>query len=102
MEMRPPPHPKLGALSPPPDSQPQGEARSIVPSPQANQAETSQQPPQTVPWAEYEALRLHMEGMQALRDMARVLQGMMPGGALPPALERFVPERKQQQGPLRG
>ncbi|XP_052197344.1 uncharacterized protein LOC127804512 [Diospyros lotus] len=57
----------------------------------ADQAGTSRQPPRTVPWEEYEALRQqHVEGMQALRDLAGILRSMMPGGTLPDTLKKFM------------
>ena len=44
-----------------------------------------------VPWEEYEALRQqHVEGMQALQDMAGILQGMMLGGTLLDTLKKFM------------
>ncbi|XP_052189845.1 uncharacterized protein LOC127799663 [Diospyros lotus] len=62
-----------------------------------NQAGTSRQPPRTVPWEEYEALRQqHVEGMQALRDMVGVLQSMIPGGTLSDTLKKFMPPLEPQ------
>ncbi|XP_052193948.1 uncharacterized protein LOC127802273 [Diospyros lotus] len=49
--------------------------------------------PSVVPWAEYEALRQqHAEGIQALREMAGILQSLVPHGTIPAALRKFIPE----------
>ncbi|XP_052171587.1 uncharacterized protein LOC127787565 [Diospyros lotus] len=99
------------APPPPHNAQTQGGDRSVSPNQQmgnqpippppnigsgslpADQAGTSRQPPRTVPWEEYEALRQqHVEGVQALRDMAGVLQSMMLGGTLPGTLKKFMPQ----------
>ena len=46
-----------------------------------------------VPWEEYKALRQqHVEGVQALRDMDGILQGMILGGTLPDTLKSFMLE----------
>ena len=56
-----------------------------------DQARTSRKPPRMVLWDEYELLRQqHVEGMQALRDMAGLFQSMMPGGTLPDTLRTFM------------
>ena len=59
--------------------------------------------PPMVPWAEYEALRnQHAEGIQALREMAGILQSLIPRGSIPATLRKFIPEagpsRRVQQG----
>ncbi|XP_052204059.1 uncharacterized protein LOC127809333 [Diospyros lotus] len=51
------------------------------------------QVPPVVPWVEYEALRQqHSEGMQALREMAGILQSLVPHGTIPEILRKFMPE----------
>ncbi|XP_052206892.1 uncharacterized protein LOC127811224 [Diospyros lotus] len=48
--------------------------------------------PSVVPWAEYEALRQqHAEGIQALREMAGILQSLVPHRTIPAALRKFIP-----------
>ena len=93
------PRPNGNDVLPPPVAPQEGHQPS-VPLPMdvnffqpTNQAGTSQQPPPMVSWAEYEALRhQHLESMQALRDMAGLLQDMVPGGTLPSTIRRFIPE----------
>ena len=58
-----------------------------------DQPGSSQQPPLTIPWIDYEALRQqHIEGMQALWDMARILQSLVPDTTLPAMLRRLMPK----------